>query len=95
MIIGFCRQTRAEAAQAAERAEARAECTAALDVDFYRPEHRSKPLEQARFVVARFEWRGGMWRRARKFGGPKLYADAVADLQYRMRSSGLPYITDV
>lgn len=74
------------------KTEIRPERTAALGIDFYHPGHIRKPLDKARFCVARFEWRKGRWRRVYKYGGPKQLDQAQEALVDQARRFGLPII---
>lgn len=65
---------------------------AALGIDWYQPDHRHKPLDRMRFVVARFEWQGTCWRRVYKYGGPRPLNEIQAALESQAKRLGLPII---
>lgn len=85
----------AEIAQAIERERSRAEGTAALDIDYYSPVYITQTDVVRRWTVARFEWRGGRWRRATKLGWRMDYQRALVELRFHMRRLGMPHISEV
>lgn len=88
------RQAQGELAKAAQRAADRPVKTVALDIDLYGPADYKRDIESARWTVARFEWTGARWRRVRKLCGPKKFADALDELQFQLKRTGLPRVTN-
>lgn len=84
-----------ELARYADKAAMRQDREAALAIDYYADPDRAKALADARFTVARFEWRKDSWRRVRRLCGPMRFESAVELLAAKSQRLGTPMITDI
>lgn len=64
----------------------------ALDIDLYDRADRHRPPANVRYAVVKFEQRGQRWRRVRRLTGPMKFEQAMAELLFQMKRTGLPRV---
>lgn len=91
IVDGLAEQARRDIAKSRSADAERPVGEVRLDIDFYSPADRDKPIEDydfhahghhyqgtgARWCVAKYRWTGTRWRRVRRISGPLLYTPAL------------------